>query len=168
MKKLFSASIALFVLLLAACSGPSSIDATCSITKSDTGIFANDKARAQSTKEEHNLDGWVQVEVDGNWSVAWSRATEALGDSLHIDVAWLEVTTEVTNLYGNQETHTFSKPTLVSRSLGGLLRDSETPTQYAEIKKGEPAPNFDGATCKVTQITVGNATNQNLLELLKN
>lgn len=168
MKKLFNASIALFVLLLAACSGPSSISATCSLSQSDTGVFGDDTARAQTIKEEHGVEEWVEIRADGNWDVAWNRATEALGDSIHLDVAWLEVTTEITNLYGKNETHTFSKPISVSRSLGGRLRDSEKPTEYLEVKTGSETPNYSGAECKVTQITVGNGSNPKLRELLKN
>lgn len=168
MKKTLIATIAVLALLLGACSKPTSIDASCSVAQSDNGQFGSDSERADSIKAEHDLKEWVALEADGNWSIAWERATEALGDSLHIDIAWLEVEGEVTDLYGKGETLNFSTPLIVSRTRGGLVNDVEKPALFIEVKNSGEKPNYGSAKCSITQIRVGNSTNSNLLELLQN
>ena len=161
-------------LALVGCGGGSSeaqpTAASCSLSESELGPFSPDTPLGQSMDEDQararmaqdDIIGWIAVNATGPWDASWDQATVRLGQSIHVDLTWLDVNGTISGLYDDGDQFEFAD-LRVSRSFQGKIEHNDEPLYLPLQDVGVPA-NLD-ATCTVTALEFGDPDNEVLLDV---
>ncbi len=122
-----------------------------------------DTAEAQERMAQHDIVSWLAVYAEGPWNESWDTATSTLGQSIHLDLTWLDVNGTITDLYQAGDRFEFAD-LRVSRSFQGKIEHSDVPL-YLPLQAIGDTLNVD-ASCSVTALQFGDANDDNLLDVL--
>lgn len=144
--------------------------ASCSLSFSELGAFGPDTSLGETMDEsealarmaQENIAEWVEVRAVGPWAQAWELATEELGDGIHVNLAWIDVTGSINGLFEPGDQFSFDE-LRVSRSFQGKLENSADPIYLPVLDDGRTI-NRD-ATCLIDSVLVGDPGNPALMDL---